>query len=95
MLKQNKGPLFLDENIKIMTPSKIKEIRKQYGVTQVAFADLIGVKFETYRSWKEGRRYTSSPGYAILCIAERHPQILLKNRNKISHLAHKYLLKLL
>ena len=95
MLKQNKRPLFLNENIKIMTPSKIKEIRKQYGVTQVAFADLIEVKFETYRSWEEGRRYPSSPGYAILCIAERHPQIILKNRNKISNLAHKYLLKLL
>lgn len=35
MLKQNKRPLFLNENMKIMTPSKIKEIRKQYGVTQV------------------------------------------------------------
>ena len=70
-------------NTKDMTPERIREIRRLYKVTQKSFADLITVNYETYRSWEEGRRYCSSPGYAILTIAESYPDIFLKNRNKI------------
>jgi DNA-binding transcriptional regulator YiaG len=66
-----------------MTSQRIKEIRKLFKVTQKSFADLIMVNYETYCSWEEGRRYCSSPGYAILSIAENYPDIFLKNRNKL------------
>mgnify|MGYP003402883682 CR=1 FL=1 len=58
--------LSFDFNQSDLTPKRIKDIRKIYKVTQVAFAELIMVRYETYRSWEEGRRVPSSPGYAIL-----------------------------
>lgn len=66
-----------------MRPERIRKIRGFYKVTQKSFADLIMVNYETYRSWEEGRRYCSSPGYAILSIAEQYPNIFLKHRSKI------------
>ena len=66
-----------------MTPTRIKTIRKSYKMTQVNFSDLIMVNYETYRSWEEGRRFPSSPGYAILSIAEKHPQIFMQNRMEL------------
>ena len=72
-----------------MTPTRIKAIRKSYQMTQVNFSDLIMVNYETYRSWEEGRRFPSSPGYAILSIAEKYPKIFMQNRleliNKIKN----------
>ena len=54
--------LSFDFNQSDLTPKRIKDIRKIYKVTQVAFAELIMVSYETYRSWEEGRRVPSSPG---------------------------------
>ena len=66
-----------------MPPKRIKAIRESYKMTQVNFSDLIMVNYETYRSWEEARRFPSSPGAAILFIAEKHPKIFLDNRKEI------------
>ena len=66
-----------------MTAERIKSIRKAYSLTQVAFADLLGVKFETYASWEKGPRFPSSPGCAVLAIAEQYPDVFLKKRRDI------------
>jgi len=66
-----------------MTAARIRNIRKAYGLTQVAFADLLGLKFETYASWEKGRRFPSSPGCTVLMIAEKYPDVFLKRRKDI------------
>ena len=66
-----------------LTPERIKNIRKSFKLTQVAFSNFIMVGYETYRSWEEGRRFPSSPGYAILVIAEKYPEVFIKNRENI------------
>jgi len=66
-----------------LTPDRIRSIRKYFKLTQVAFSEFIMVGYETYRSWEEGRRYPSSPGYAILLIAEKYPGIFIKNREDL------------
>lgn len=66
-----------------MTVARIRNIRKAYGLTQVAFADLLGLKFETYASWEKGRRFPSSPGCTVLMIAEKYPDVFLKRRKDI------------
>jgi DNA-binding transcriptional regulator YiaG len=43
---------------------RIKSIRKTYGMTQVNFADLLGVAYDTYCSWELGVRKPSSPACA-------------------------------
>lgn len=67
-----------------MTPERIRAIRKLYGITQSNFAELIMVNYETYRKWELGKRFPSSPGYAILCIAETYPKVFLKNWRNIA-----------
>lgn len=66
-----------------LTPNRIRSIRKYFKLTQVAFSDFLMVGYETYRSWEEGRRYPSSPGYTILMIAEKYPDVFVKNREEI------------
>jgi DNA-binding transcriptional regulator YiaG len=66
-----------------MTAARIRNIRKAYKLSQVAFADLLGLKFETYASWEKARRFPSSPGCAVLMIAEKYPEVFLKRRKDI------------
>jgi DNA-binding transcriptional regulator YiaG len=66
-----------------MEPLRIKSIRKFYKLTQLAFSDFIMINYETYKSWELGRREPSTPGYAILTIAEKYPEIFLEHRKKI------------
>lgn len=66
-----------------MDPARIKSIRKYFRLTQLAFSDFIMVNYETYKSWEIGRRKPSSPGYAILTIAEKHPEVFSKHRQNI------------
>lgn len=75
--------LSISFNSKEMKPDRIRKIRKLYNATQVVFAELIMINYETYRSWEQGKRIPSSPGYAILSIAEQYPDIFLKHRDKI------------
>ena len=80
--------LFIQE--KNLNPSRIKAIRKKYGMTQAAFADLLGVIYKTYCSWELGVRKPSSPGYALLQIAEQHPKVFLNKRKEIIEGVMKY-----
>ncbi|WPY01892.1 XRE-type DNA-binding domain protein (plasmid) [Candidatus Trichorickettsia mobilis] len=73
-----------------MTPDRIKAIRKSFNLTQVAFSNFIMVGYETYRSWEEGRRFPSSPGYAVLVIAEQSPEAFIKNRKDVIKDLKKY-----
>ena len=74
----------------IMSPLRIKKIRKKYGLTQVDFADTIGVASATYCSWEKGVRKPSSPSCALLQIAEKHPAIFLQSRREIIESVMKY-----
>lgn len=62
-----------------LTPAEIKSIRRKFSLTQVAFSDLIGVKYNTYRSWEGGYKYPSSPSVALLHIAKNYPSTFIKN----------------
>ena len=67
----------------LITPQIIKNIRKNYNLTQDAFSDLLGVKYNTYRSWEGGYKNPSSPAIALLQIAKKFPKIFLQNRKEI------------
>lgn len=70
-------------NVKVLSPSKIKLIRKSFGLTQVDFSDLLGVKYNTYRSWEGGYKRPSSPALALLHVAKKYPKIFLDNRKEL------------
>lgn len=49
-----------------MTPQEIKELRRQHNLTQQAFADRIGIKVDTVRSWESGRKTPSGPSLRVI-----------------------------
>lgn len=73
---------FLFNNIN-MSAKRIAAIRRFYGVTQVKFSELLGVKLVTYQKWAQGVRNPSSPSTSLLYIAEQYPEVFIQHRNRI------------
>jgi len=63
---------------KLSSPSDPKEIRDQLGLSQEAFAGLMGVSLRTIQEWEQGRRTPSGPAKSLLRIAEQHCKLLMK-----------------
>jgi putative transcriptional regulator len=59
-------------------PSSPSEIRKKLGLSQAAFAALLGVSTRTVQDWEQGRREPSGPAKALLRIAEQFPEVFLQ-----------------
>jgi putative transcriptional regulator len=59
-------------------PSSPSEIRKKLGLSQAAFAALMGVSLRTVQDWEQGRREPSGPAKSLLRIAEQFPEIFVQ-----------------
>lgn len=62
-----------------LSPREIKEIRRNFKMTQMNFADLLGVSYGTYKNWEIGHRIPASPAMALLYVAKQYPDIFLQN----------------
>jgi putative transcriptional regulator len=56
----------------------VPEIRKHIGLSQEQFAQLLGVSVGTIRNWEQGRRKPDGAARVLLCVAAKHPQIVLE-----------------
>jgi len=56
--------------------SDIAHARLVSGLTQSAFAALLGVSVRTLQDWEQGRREPSGAAKTLIKVAERHPEIL-------------------
>lgn len=52
-------------------------LREKSGLSQSAFASLLGVSPRTLQDWEQGRRRPNGPARSLLRIAARHPEALL------------------
>jgi len=59
-------------------PSLPAEIRQKLGLSQAAFAGLMGVSLRTVQDWEQGRRTPSGPAKSLLRIAEQNPSVFLE-----------------
>ena len=57
----------------------IVALRRFVRMTQVTFADALGISVHTLRNWEQGRRSPEGPALALLRIAARHPRVLREN----------------
>lgn len=71
-IKKGKGKRTIVE-----LPSDVKSIRKKMGLSQSAFAGLLGVSVRTLQEWEQGRRNPKGPAQALLRVADQHPEALL------------------
>ena len=52
------------------------EARNRVGMSQNAFADLMGVSVRTLQDWEQGRRTPSKAAQTLLRVALTHPEAL-------------------
>ncbi len=52
----------------------VKSIRESTGLTQEAFAQMIGVPLSTLRSWEQGKRAPTGPARALLTMFKTDPE---------------------
>jgi putative transcriptional regulator len=62
--------------------SKVKvpeaaEARARVGLSQQAFAVLLGVSPRTLQDWEQGRREPTGAAKTLLRVAVEHPEVLL------------------
>lgn len=57
----------------------IATLRRFVGLTQMKFAQAMGISVHTLRNWEQGRRRPDGPAIALLRIAARHPRIIREN----------------
>lgn len=62
---------------KIDSGKEVIELRKFLNLTQLEFAEAMGISVYTLRNWEQGRRTPEGPAVALLRIAARHPRIIL------------------
>ena len=71
-IKQGQGT-----QVTVELPADVKTIRAKTGLSQSAFAGLLGVSVRTLQEWEQGRRTPKGPAQALLRVADRHPEALL------------------
>lgn len=64
---------------KFETGEDVVALRRFVGLTQVRFAEAMGISVHTLRNWEQGRRLPDGPAVALLRIAARHPRIIWEN----------------
>jgi putative transcriptional regulator len=64
------------KHIELADPN-VREIRSNMGLSQSAFAALLGVSPRTLQDWEQGRRAPKGPAKSLLRVADKHPEALL------------------
>ncbi|MGA2450468.1 MAG: transcriptional regulator [Polyangiaceae bacterium] len=54
-------------------------LRRFIGLTQVHFAEALGISVHTLRNWEQDRRKPEGPALALLRIAARDPGVVREN----------------
>lgn len=66
----------LPPDIDPVTPSlDVRALRVRSQLTQVEFADRLGVPLETIRNWEQGKREPRGPARALLTLIARAPDL--------------------
>lgn len=63
----------------IRSGEDVAALRRFVDLSQVEFAQALGISVSTLRNWEQGRRQPEGPAIALLRIAARHPRIIREN----------------
>jgi putative transcriptional regulator len=63
----------------IETGEDVSLLRRFVGLSQVRFAEALGISVHTLRNWEQNRRHPEGPALALLRIAARHPRVIREN----------------
>ena len=68
---------------RIMKVPSVTSIREKTGLSQLRFAELLGVSVPTLQDWEQGGRAPSGAARTLLVIAEKNPRALLEVAERI------------
>jgi putative transcriptional regulator len=53
---------------------EVRDLRRRVRLTQLEFADRLGVPVETIRNWEQGKRNPRGPARALLAVIAHAPE---------------------
>lgn len=56
--------------------NEVAQARRDTGLSQAQFAEVLGISRRTLQEWEQGRRSPSGAARTLIRIASRHPEIL-------------------
>lgn len=62
---------------RVTTMPPVSAIRERTGLSQSAFAQLLGVSVRTLQEWEQGRRHPTGAARTLLRVSARDPDALL------------------
>jgi DNA-binding transcriptional regulator YiaG len=60
-------------SLESFSPAEIREIRMSLGMTQIKFAQYMGVSVKTVEAWEAGRNHPDGPSCRLLTLTRSHP----------------------
>jgi putative transcriptional regulator len=63
---------------RVINVPDVAKTRKNTGLSQARFAQLLGVSVRTLQDWEQGRRAPSGAARTLLTIAAKNPQALVE-----------------
>jgi putative transcriptional regulator len=75
MIEDGEDP---DAEPHFMSPVLAQEVRKKLGLTQSAFASLLGIPVATLRNWEQNRFAMEPAAQTLLKLIDREPEAALR-----------------
>ena len=68
-------PAVLADQTSVSVP-KVRDLRQRSRLTQIEFAERLGVPVETIRNWEQGKRLPRGPARALLAVLAHSPDMV-------------------
>jgi putative transcriptional regulator len=65
------------------TAPEVRDLRRRVQLTQLEFADRLGVPVETIRNWEQGKRSPRGPARALLAVIAHAPETVFAALAKV------------
>jgi putative transcriptional regulator len=75
MIEDGEDP---EDEPRFMPPVLAKDVRKKLGLTQAAFARLLGIPVATLRNWEQNRFIMEPAAKTLLTLIDREPEAALR-----------------